>query len=103
MELYGVRFLKCEKDDCPWNVGYTPCDLNRFGLEFTSRGGAGIRVCDFGCKALAYGGNIGSDCPHKLEVCELLGENDLSFQCRFWGVADPRVARRALGVEPDVA
>ena len=101
IDIRGIKFLRCEKIECLWNVGYTPCDFNREGLEFTFRHAVGTWVCNFGAKALAYGAYIHRDCPHKLDVCRLLGEKDLSFQCRFWGVADPEVARRALGVEPD--
>jgi hypothetical protein len=101
VEIYGVTFLKCEKEDCDWNIGYTPYDLNRSGLEFTYRSGTGVRVCNFGCKALAYGKNIDVACPHKRDVCSLLGENDQSHQCRFWGSVDPEVAGRVLNVEPE--
>jgi hypothetical protein len=47
IEIYGVKFLKCQKDDCEWNAGYTPGDLNRHGLEFTARHDMGIRICNF--------------------------------------------------------
>jgi hypothetical protein len=100
VNVYGVKLLKCFRDDCSWNIGYTPRDLNRSGLEFTYRAGAGIRVCNFGCKALAYGKDIPGDCPHKLELCQLLGEDDMSFEHRFWGRIEPEVAQRALGVDP---
>lgn len=101
IDIYGFKFLRCAKDDCPWNVGYTPHDLNRFGLEFTHRDGVGIRVCNFGRKALAYGRDIDSDCPHKLELCRMLGDDDSSSESRFWGNIDPEVAKRALGLEPE--
>jgi len=101
IDVYGVKLLKCARDDCPWNIGYTPHDLNRSGLEFTYRAGVGVRVCNFGCKALAYGRGVPEDCPHKLEVCDLLGEDDLSFERRFWGRIDPEVAQRALGADHD--
>jgi len=98
VEVYGVKFLKCEKETCRWNIGYTPHDLNRFGSECTYRQGMGVRVCNFGCRALAYGCTIDGDCPHKIDLCHLLG-SDLSIECRFWGSIDPEVAKRALGVE----
>ncbi len=96
IELYGVKFLKCEKEDCDWNIGYTPRDKNRFGLEFTFREGPGTRVCNFGSKAFAYGRSIPGGCPHKEELFGLLGEYDAQWQSRFWGKVDPDVARRAL-------
>ena len=99
IDVYGVKLLKCERDGCSWNIGYTPHDLNRYGLEFTNRDGIGVRVCNFGCKALAYGKKIPDDCPHKLDLSELLGEEDLSFESSFWGRIDPDVARRALGAD----
>ncbi len=52
------------------------------------------------CTALALGKNIDSDCPHKQELCEMLAE-DSNSSSRIWGRLDPKVARRALGVEPD--
>jgi hypothetical protein len=101
IEIYGVKFLKCAKDDCKWNVGYTPGDLNRQGLEFTARhDDIGIRVCNFGCTALALGKNPDSKCPHKQELCDMLAEDSSSLS-RIWGRLDPNVARRALGVEQD--
>ena len=101
IEIYGVTFLECEKQDCDWNIGYTPKDLNRHGLEFTFRSGVGTRVCNFGCKALAYGKHIDPNCPHREELCELLGQKDSTFQTRFWGTVDPDVAWRALNTNPE--
>jgi hypothetical protein len=101
VEVYGRVFLTCGKEECAWNVGYTPGDLNRHGLCFTSRSGAGIRVCNFGLKALAYGGEIDRDCPHKAELCGVLGIDDSSPESRFWGRVDPEVAERALGRDPE--
>ena len=66
-------------------------------FPFTNRGGVGVRVCNFGRKALARGGDIDSACPHKVELCSLLGREDSSPEGRFWGPVDPEVARRALG------
>jgi hypothetical protein len=102
IEIYGVNFLRCEKYDCAWNVGYTPDDFNRQGLEFTARQDMGIRVCNFGCTSLALGKNPDSHCPHKQDLCDMLAEDSSSLS-RFWGKLDPNVARRALGVEPDVS
>ena len=99
IELYGVKFLECDKGDCDWNIGYTPQDMNRFGLEFTFREGVGTRVCNYGSKAFAFGKNIDRDCPHKEELFGLLGEifNWIEFYFhRFWGRVDPDVAKRAL-------
>ena len=101
IEIYGVQFLKCDKSDCEWNAGYTPGDINRHGLEFTARHNMGIRICNFSCTALALGKNINGDCPHKQELCEMLAE-DSNSSSRIWGRLDPNVARRALGVEPEV-
>jgi len=100
IEIYGVNFLKCDKTDCRWNAGYTPGDLNREGLEFTRRRNMGIRICNFNCTALALGKKIDSDCPHKHELCDMLAEDSRSVT-RIWGRLDPKVARRALGVEPE--
>ncbi len=80
---------------------YTPGDLNRHGLCFTARSGAGIRVCDFGLKALAYGGDIDCACPQKAELCGVLGSDDSSPESLFWGRVDPEVAGRALGRGPE--
>jgi len=100
IEIYGVKFLKCQKDDCEWNAGYTPDDFNRHGLEFTARHDMGIRICNFSCTALALGKNIDAVCPHKQELCDMLAE-DSGSSSRIWGRLDPNVARGALGVEPN--
>ncbi len=97
VEIYGVQFLECEREECKWNIGYTPHDLNRYGLCFTARSGPGIRVCNFGRKALAYGRDIDGACPHKVELCSMLGGDDSGPEARFWGCIDPEVAMRALG------
>jgi hypothetical protein len=101
VEVYGRVFLRCDKEDCAWNVGYTPHDLNRHGLWFTARKGTGVRLCNFGLKALAYGGDIDRACPHKAELCSVLGIEDASPEGRFWGRVDPEVAGRALGKDPE--
>ena len=101
IDVRGIRLLKCDKEDCRWNVGYTPCDFNRVGIEFTSRAGAGTRVCNFGRRALVYGSDIDSECPHKHDVCRLLAEYDTTFERRFWGAIDAEVARRVLGGKSD--
>ena len=103
IDIHGVKFLKCGKSDCKWNVGYTPGDLNRSGIEFTTRRDRldmGIRVCNFGCTALALGKNIDSHCLYKDEVCKMLAE-DSDSTSGFWGILDPGVARRALSIEHD--
>ncbi len=53
------------------------------------------------CTALALGKNIDDDCPHKQELCDMLAE-DSGSSSRIWGRLDPNVARRALGIEPDL-
>ena len=101
IDVHGVSFLRCDKTDCKWNVGYTPNDRNRSGLEFTTRrdrSNIGIRVCNFGCTALALGKTIDSRCPHKEEVCRILSE-DSNCTSGFWGNLDPDVARRALSMD----
>jgi len=55
---------------------------------------------NFSCTALALGKNIDGDCPHKQELCQMLAE-DSNSSSRIWGRLDPKVAHRALGVEPD--
>jgi hypothetical protein len=52
------------------------------------------------CTALALGKKIDDDCPHKQELCDMLAE-DSGSSSRIWGRLDPKVARRALGVEPN--
>ncbi len=100
IEIYGVNFLRCDRRDCRWNAGYTRGALNRQDIEFTHRRDTGIRVCNFGCTSLALGKNIDKNCPHKQELCDMLAE-DSSTVSHIWGRLDPRVARRALGVEAD--
>jgi hypothetical protein len=60
----------------------------------------GIRICNFSCTALALGKNIDDDCPHKQELCDMLAED--SGSSGIWQSLDPKVARKALGVEPDL-
>jgi len=97
VDVYGRVFLTCGKEDCGWNAGFTPHDLNRHGLCFTSRKGVGMRLCNFGLKALAWGGDIDRGCPHKAELCGVLGIEDASPEGWFWSPVDPDVAGRALG------
>ena len=46
VEIIGKQFLKCQQEDCEWNVGWLG------GLDWTEELGKGTRVCNLGARAM---------------------------------------------------
>ena len=46
VEVLGKKFLKCQQQDCEWNIGWLG------GYEWTREPGKGTRICNFGLKAI---------------------------------------------------
>jgi hypothetical protein len=46
VEVLGKKFLKCQQQDCEWNIGWLG------GYKWTRETGKGTRICNFGLKAI---------------------------------------------------
>ena len=46
MDVMGKQFLKCQQEDCEWNIGWLG------GNSWSEESGKGIRICNLGVKAL---------------------------------------------------
>ena len=46
VEVMGKKFLKCQQQDCEWNIGWLS------GYKWTKEPSQGIRICNFGLKAI---------------------------------------------------
>jgi hypothetical protein len=66
VEIMGKKFLKCQQEDCEWNIGWLG------GYDWTKDSGKGTRVCNLGARAM-----IGSNakppdiCQQPFAVLEL--------------------------------
>lgn len=66
IEIMGKQFLRCERHDCEWNVGWLG------GLEWTEDRSGGTRVCNLGAKAIIETKAIPPvSCPQPKAVFEL--------------------------------
>jgi len=46
VEVMGKKFLKCQQQDCEWNIGWLE------GRNWTEEPDQGIRICNLGVKAM---------------------------------------------------
>ena len=46
MEVMGKQFLKCQQEDCEWNIGWLG------GNSWAEKSGKGTRICNLGVKAM---------------------------------------------------
>lgn len=66
MEVMGKQFLKCQKEDCEWNIGWLG------GNTWAEESGSGTRICNLGVKAMIEAEVVPPDeCPQASAVLEL--------------------------------
>ena len=66
IEVMGTELLKCQQEDCEWNVGWLG------GYEWTEKPGKGTRVCNLGAKAMIETKAMPpADCQQPSAVIEL--------------------------------
>ena len=66
VEVMGKKFLKCQEEDCEWNVGWLS------GLDWTEEPGKGTRICNLGARALIEANaEPPENCPQLSAVLEL--------------------------------
>ena len=46
VEVMGRKFLRCQQEDCEWNIGWLG------GYEVTHAPGKGTRICNLGASAI---------------------------------------------------
>jgi hypothetical protein len=62
----GKKFLKCQREDCEWNIGWY-C-----GLVWTEEPGKGTRICNLGARAMVKANAVPPDnCPQSSTVAKL--------------------------------
>jgi len=44
VEINSINFLRCDKEDCKWNIGWLS------GSDWTVKPGRGTRLCNLGAK-----------------------------------------------------
>ena len=66
IEVMGKQFLKCQQEDCEWNIGWLG------GNSWTEESGRGTRICNLGVKAMIETEAAPPDeCPRASAVLEL--------------------------------
>ena len=65
VEIMGKKFLKCQQEDCEWNIGWLG------GNSWSEESGKGIRICNLGVKAMIETEAVPPDeCPRASAVLE---------------------------------
>jgi hypothetical protein len=65
VQIMGIKFLKCQQEDCEWNVGWLG------GTDWTEERGTGTRICNLGAKAMIETDAVPPDhCQRSAEVLE---------------------------------
>jgi len=66
MDVMGKQFLKCQQEDCEWNIGWLG------GNSWSEESGKGTRICNLGVKAMIETEAVPPDeCPRASAVLEL--------------------------------
>jgi hypothetical protein len=66
IEVAGKKFLKCQEEDCQWNIGWLG------GNDWTEEPGKGTRICNLGVKAIIEAEAVPpNECPQPAAVLEL--------------------------------
>ena len=67
VEVMGKKFLKCQQQDCEWNIGWLE------GRDWTEEPDQGIRICDLGARAMIEASAVPpNDCHQPSAVLELV-------------------------------
>jgi hypothetical protein len=60
------KFLKCQREDCEWNIGWLG------GIDWTEEQGAGTRSCNLGANAMINANAYPPDnCQYSAQVIEM--------------------------------
>ena len=82
VEINGKRFLKCNREDCQWNLRYVS------GTEKA-------RVCNYGVFAFSVKGEMPKNCPHLVALSSLITTELLEQSLRD-DRSVPQIALRPL-------
>ena len=74
VEVMGKKFLKCQQEDCEWNIGW------HGGLVWTEEPGKGTRICNFGARAMVEAKTAPPDnCPQSSKVVKM-AHDEIKFE-----------------------
>ena len=66
VQIMSKKFLKCQQEDCEWNIGWLG------GYDWTEELGKGTRLCNLGARALVKANAVPPDiCQQPSAVLEL--------------------------------
>jgi hypothetical protein len=66
VQIMGEQFLKCQQEDCEWNIGWLG------GHDWTEEPGKGTRLCNLGATAMIEADAAPpNDCQQPSAVLEL--------------------------------
>lgn len=66
VEIMGKKFLKCQQEDCEWNIGWNG------GYGWTEDPGKGTRICNLGSRAVIEADAVPPDiCQQPTAVIEM--------------------------------
>ena len=69
VEIMGKKFLKCQQEDCEWNIGWLGW---LGGLDWTEKPGKGTRICNLGARARIEANAVPpDDCQQSSAVLKL--------------------------------
>jgi len=67
VKILGNKFLKCQQQDCEWNMGWLG------GYDWTREQGKGTRLCNFGLKTIIDADAVPPDiCQQPAEVLKIV-------------------------------
>jgi len=66
IEIMGRKFLRCQQEDCKWNIGWLG------ELDWVEERGKGTRICNLGAGAMIESNAVPPiDCQQSSAVLEL--------------------------------
>ena len=66
VKIMGKKFLKCQQQDCEWNIGWLG------GYKWTQEPGEGTRICNLGLRAIMDAHAVPPDiCQQPTAVLEM--------------------------------
>ena len=78
VEIMGKKFLKCQQEDCEWNIGW------HCGLDWTEEPGKSTRICNLGARAMVDANAAPPDnCPQSSMVVKMVHD-----ECEFEKLGD---------------
>jgi len=71
--VMGKKFLKCQQQDCEWNIGWLS------GYDWTEEPGKGTRICNLGARAMIEDSATPPDCCQQPSVVIKMARSEFEF------------------------